>query len=285
MNLPEWAERVLHNKKPLPPAFPKGQGPDTEQLKKWNIFNDRFRSRWNELEADKWKIPEHSDPENNIRMRILACAVMCAWELGKDRRPLQVIEAVKELDSLNEKICDTAELLAGLLRQRDILTEEFSLSENDYPEPDPIYLWDALELALKVPDLLHWACVAEDDLNRFLRVARGQSRPGPEWPDLLDQLSERDYRRARPFDAPDVAVFASGTNKSDYSPWSLRLISMLDDRNGYYGSTLKYLTNDQLANLASVAFGARDDAKINGEQMRKLKASYLKRSATRTISD
>jgi hypothetical protein len=278
MNLPDWAERVLDNRKPLPPTFPKGQGPDAERLKKWNIFNARFRSRWSELETDKWKIPEHSDPENHIRTHILACAVKCAWELGNDRRPLQVIEAVKELDSLNEKICDTAELLAGLLRRRDILTEDFSLSENDYSELDPIDLWDALELALKVPDLVDWACVAKDDLHRFLRVAREQSRPGPEWPELLEQLSDRDYRRSLPCDAPDVAVFASGTNKSDYSPWSLRLISMLDDRNRYYGgSVLKHLTNEQLANLASVAFGAGDDAKINGEQMRKLKVSYRRR--------
>lgn len=262
--IPAWADQALEN-------AVKGVR-DRLILERLAPLALRFRTRWGELEADKWNIPASDD---GARAAILRCAVACALEGGPNNQPPKVREAVSELDSLNKKISDAAELLAGLLQQRETLMEHYVLDDNQGASHDAIDLWDALELAAKeFPD---WAGVAGDRLEDFLGVARGQSRPGPEWTDLLYQLSDRHCCEASPVYAPDVAVFASKTNRTDFSTWGLRLIARLGNARMFYGrAPLDHLKNDQLAKLAEITFDAPEEA-FNGEQMRKLKTRYFQR--------
>ena len=189
-----------------------------------------------------------------------------------------MVEATKRLDELNHEICTTAERLAGLLLKREDILAAHPLIDNEHSGPDPIYLWEALELALATPDLLPWASVASAELAPFLRIAAEQSRPGPEWADLLHQLSSRDYRRALPYEAADIAVVASGTNQTAWSPWLLRLIATLYEAKAIDGtSLLQCLTNKQLASLAEVALDT-PAAVINDSQIRMLKRRFLKRN-------
>lgn len=265
--IPAWAERVLEN-------AVKGVR-DPRRLERWSSLALRFRARWEELEADKWNIPASEDGDGSIRASVLACAVACALEGGPNNQPPKVREAANELDSLNEKISASAELLADLLQQRETLKKDYVLNDNQEEAKDAIVLWDALELAAE--EFPEWAGVAGSRLEDFLRIAREQSRPGPEWENLLYQLSDRLYCEASPVSAADVAAFASKTNRTDFSTWGLRLIARLGNARMFYGrAPLDHLKNDQLAKLAEITFDAPEEA-FNGEQMRKLKTRYFQR--------
>jgi hypothetical protein len=98
---------------------------------------------------------------------------------------------------------------------------------------------------------------------------------------VLDEVANKIPRIVSSLDAGDIAVVGSKSNKSEWSPWVLRLIGRLEDWSGNglpSGFFLECLTNDQLADLARLAFDADSDAAINGEQMRKVKDRYKKRS-------
>lgn len=76
-----------------------------------------------------------------------------------------------EMLVLHDKISIAADVLAGLLRERDELASKGHVKDN---MPD---MEELIEQAAKFyPD---WAMVAEDDMSRFLINSRTQSRPGP----------------------------------------------------------------------------------------------------------
>lgn len=294
MKIPDWAERALNSRKPLPPAFPKNDdGPNPDRLKAWNIFNERFRSRWSELEADRWAVPkDHPEyaclrahlvhpPDEYVRQRILECAVTSAWELGRGKKPEQVASDLKTLDSLNEQISGVAGKLASLFRARQTILESNGWTDRqidiDETQPDPFCFFGALELALTRPDVEMQRAAYGGEISSYLTIAATGSNPNPNWIDLLNEVS---HRMPRVASMPDPAA-AGGTNRTAWSPWCLRLIGRLHESVGggfQDGFFLRCLTNDQLAALAIVALDAPPEA-INAEQMRGLKRTYLKNAA------
>lgn len=294
MEIPKWAERALAHFRPMP-AY-RSDAPDPDRWAQWLAFESRFRTRWAELDSDRWRVPDDHPsyawlrrgymfpPNEYVRQCILECAIESAWELSAGQPPQKTIEAVKELDRLNDLISDAAGNLAALFRQRQTLKDTYSLNDTwqDYEEnhPDAMRLFGAFELALTRPDFQRWASVAKPEIEALLNIAATQSRPVPTWAAVLDEVSYRSPRVVTSLDAGDIAVMGSKSNKSKWSPWVLRLIGRLDDwagnglPNGFF---LECLTNDQLASLARVAFDADSDAPINGEQMRKAKERYRER--------
>jgi hypothetical protein len=292
MKLPEWARKAFEEFRPQPL-----EAPDPEALNQWNGIFERFRQRWTELEVEHWNVPEQDeryrsmrahyefDPKEYVKQSILECAIESAWELGTGNSPQKVIEAVKELDRLNDQIADAASELAALFRQREEVKKTYSIHDQRHGfstlEPDAMRLLDAFELAVKRPHYKHWYSVARPEIEGLLRAASSQSRPVPNWIAVLEEVAARTPRIVSGRDAGDIAAIGSKSKKSEWSPWILRLIGMLEDRRlpglpDHF--LLQCLTNQQLADLARVALGAPDDASINGDQIRKLKAAHQRRS-------
>lgn len=295
MEIPKWAERALAHFRPMP-AY-RSDAPDPDRWAQWLAFESRFRARWAELDSEKWRVPDDHPryawlrreyifpPSEYVRQCILECAIESAWELGAGKTPQRTIEAVRKLDCLNDEVSETAAKLARLLRDREKQINDYFL--NDVPKdqeenfPDAMRLFGAFEIALKRPDFQGWAYDAKPEIEALLNLAATHSSTAPDWAAVLDELAWRLPRTVTSLDAGDIAVLGSKTNKSDWSPWVLRLIGRLDDWAGNglpKGFFLGCLTNDQLASLAMVAFDAEPDAPINMEQMRAAKKRYRDRS-------
>lgn len=293
MIFPDWAERALEHFRPK--AAHRSDTPNPERQRQWDGFNERFRARWYELSVHEWRVPQDHPryahlkvhykypPDQYVRQCILECALECAWELGANKRPAKVIEAVKELDSLNEKISEIAGDLASLFRQRQELVETFGLTDQrldfDEHQPDSFHLFGALELALTRRNVQTWAYVASKEIDAFLTMAAIQSRPKPTCPDLLDEVSCRSPRLVGCLDAGDIAAIGSKSNRSEWSPWALRLIGRLDDWAGNglpHGFFLECLTHQQLATLLEVATDAPPGI-FSATQIKELVKRYRKR--------
>jgi hypothetical protein len=197
-----------------------------------------------------------------------------------------VIDAVRQLDELNNNISATAEALAKLFRDREELISAFLLSDRttDQEEgfPDPFRLLGALRLALtedrERSGNRWWA----DELGDFFDTIRtsGSTRT-PEWPEVLDEVAFRLPRIVSPMEAGDIATMGSRTNHSEWSPWALRLVARLDGAAGAglpKSFFLDCITRDQLATLAMIAMDAPPDA-FSGPQMRELVKRHRERAA------
>jgi hypothetical protein len=296
MKLPEWANRALDQFKPEV-SYSKDE-PNPEMLEKWRSIKKRFENRWSEVGPDDWKIPEQHPqyaaievhckypPIEHFKQAILEIAIESAWDISTDKSPTKTLEAQRNLYQVNNQIIEAAENLASLFRQRQTLQADFHLTDKslfyEQNRPDPFDVFGAFELALKGHEYCAWAMVDRPVIDAFLAIAKKSSaaRPRPDWSALLDQLSYRETQTITGRDAGDIAVLSGTTNKSDWSPLCRRLIARFEERHesGFSdGFLLTWLTNLQLASLASVAFDAGPDAAINEDQIRKLKSTSKKR--------
>lgn len=294
MELPEWAKRALEHFRPQ--AAYRSDGPNPERLKQFIGFSERFSKRWQDLDPENWRVPKDHPkyaylhvnykfpPDEYVKQCILECAVESAWEMGANQNPGDVIQAVKELDSLNDQISEMAGNLAALFRQRQTLVETYGLTDQqiDFDEsaPDPFKLFQALELALTRPGVRTWAYVANQEIDAFFNMVATQSRSKPTWALMLDELSYRSPRTIGVLDAGDIAVIGSKSNKSAWSPWALRTIGRLDDWAGNglpKGFFLECLTHQQLATLMEVSTDAPPGV-FSASQMKELIKRYRKRT-------
>ena len=296
MALPAWAERALEQFKPKSPY--RGDGPDIAFLRQWDTFRRRFTDRWSEVAPDQWKVPEDHPsyawlrrnyvfpPADYVRQCILEVAIECAWELGVNKPPAAVIEAVKELDRLNEQISESAKELAALFRQRDQLRFDYSLSDRtrdaEPGSPDPFTLPGVMEMTFKKYQFRTSSYCFKDGLNTLYDALSSSGGDAPTIADLLDEISWRMPRVVTSFDAGDIAVIGSKTNRSEWSTWALRLVARLRDWAGNGlpdGFFLSCLTHDQIATLLTVVIDAPPGV-YNGPQMRELIKRHKARAAS-----
>ena len=286
MVLPAWAERAFEKHRPR--AVGNGE-PNSDRLDWWEGCKHRFELRWADLDADHWRVPEWHrcysalslgfewSRADFVRHCILETVIDLAWDASAGKAPGKVAQAVANLDTINTQISDKARELASLFRQRDLtqLAEGVTDSSEDYLELDPYGLWDALELAMGLPHVDLWAYTARVEVEKFLNIARTQSRPKPRWPDLLDMVAARAHRPAAPCDAGDIAVFASRTKHTNQSQWGRRLLGTLDDWGGTFprGFLRGCLTGAHLAALLEVALDAPPEL-FNKRQMQLLSNLY-----------
>lgn len=295
MALPGWAMRALAHFKPLPGY--RGDAPDPDRLRHWNGFSERFARRWADLAPDGWGVPDDHPsyaglrrngyifpPSEYVRQGILESAIEAAWEMGANKKPADVVAAVREMDRLNEKISEAAEQLATLFRLRDQLRTDYGLSDQgadtEAEYPDAFRLSGVLELTLSKDRFRTSSWDYKEGLQTLYEAMASSRREAPTIADVLDEISWRQPRRAAPFEAGDIAVVGSRTNKSPWSPWALRMIARLGDwaGNGLPNSFfLDCLTNEQLAILAEVSCDAPAGV-FNAEQMRKLRTRHAKRA-------
>jgi hypothetical protein len=249
------------------------------------------------MEPEKWNVPESHPsyawlcrnykypPTEYVRQCILECALESAWEMGANKKPSDVVEAVRELDRLNEKISEGAETLARLFRQRDQLRTDYGLSDRwadtEAEQPDAFRLSGVLELTLSKYRFRTASYCYKDGLETLYSALASNGGEAPTIADVLDEISCRQPRMASPLEAGDIASVGSRTNKSQWSPWALRLVARLSDWAGNGlpdGFFLTCLTNDQLATLAMVSVDAPEGA-YSGPQMRELKKRHRARAA------
>lgn len=281
-NMPEWARRAIDAYRPS--VAYGSEHPNKARFGQWQAMRERLGRRWHELAPDGWRVPkDHSayagliragylhPPADCVRQAILESAIESAWELASGREPVAVVDAVRRVDELNEEISELAKLLARKFRARQQYLDDFLLNDRgaDAEECSP----DPFELAGAVEQTLIRTNQAHRQIGLVLSAA-------PTWADTLETVADRMPRVVGPMDAADLAVIGGATNKTEWSPWLQRLIARLGGWFGFGlpdGFLLRCLTNEQIASLAVVVFDAPDGAKINGEQVRKLRARNLKR--------
>lgn len=288
MALPMWAERAFEKHRPR--AVGNAE-PNPDRLEWWEGCKRRFELRWLDLAAESWNVPEwHGcyvrlhislewDRMDFVRHCILETALDLAWDNSVGKAPDRVAQAVSSLDQINADIATKARELSSLFRQRDLTQFDEGVTDcyDDCGELDPRKLWDVLELAMSLPHVGQWAHTAREEAAKFFSIAQTQSRPKPQWPDLLDMVAEHTPRPAVPCDAGDVAIFASRTNRTDQSQWGRRFLGTLDDWSGTFprGFLRGCLTGAHLAALLEVALDAPPEA-FNKRQMERLSATYAK---------
>lgn len=297
MSLPEWANGVFEQFKPGP-AYGSDE-PDERGLSTWQAVRQRFETRWPDLKTDKWGLSKKDRKKHGFAPKhglqggdpylckcVLECAVEAAMQMADCKPPDQVLQAVRELDSLNDRITEHAGNLADLFRQRNQLQADYGISDHspEWYTSDPFNLWQALEEAMALPSCKRFKYVARNEAEAFFKVAKHRAREGPDWADVLDTVAARSPRQSHPRDHSEQALAKPGTNKSEYSEWGRKLIAMLDTWGGLPdGVLLDCLTNPQLATLAEVAFNVPAGV-FNDEQIRGLKKRYINSEVrTRTI--
>jgi hypothetical protein len=300
--LPDWASRVLNGRRPLPPYGETS--PNSERMALWSAIHERFKKQWFEIDPDRWKVPqEHASyvhlissgyiysGSEYVKSGILECAVSIAFEIGTQKNPAGVKEAVAELKRLNGAISAQAENLAELFEKREelmtkwMLTDEWLLSgESAGDSLDSFDFFDALELLLQRQPYYEWGSVADEKVTAFLNQ-RHQSRTSPDWQGLLTMIAERLQRQAAPTTAADSAVIASRKsqpseeNHTNWSHWASRLIGSLDGHAGNGlpdGFFLSCLAPGDVASLARVALNAPDGA-FSDDRTRKQIDRYIER--------
>lgn len=283
MKLPEWARRALVS-----------ADPESEHGQWLAGMADLLRKRWRDMQADAWAVPEwhasysrghdidHVTRADVVRKRILETALDLACDKHHGKDPRGAAQAAKELEKMNEQIVDVALQLADLFGKRSELLCAHELEDqSDWHSEDPFDFWDAFEAAMQQTEFRGWAYTAQHEIDAFLRIAREQSRPGPGWPDLLGQLAFRPQEAVSLTDAGDVAATKPKTKHTEWSSWSLQLMGALDTGwQGTYpdGFLLGCLSAGQLASLVEIVFDVPVDARINDEQMRKLRQRYAERN-------
>lgn len=289
MKLPEWAVDVFNDYKPG--ADYGSDDPDERRLATWQAVCQRFEARWRDLETDKWGLSERDRKKHDINLKyglqggdpylckcVLECAVEAATQMGDGKHPGKVLQAVNELDSLNDQITETAGKLADLFRQRNQLQADYRISDHspEWYSSDPFNLWQALEEAMALPSCERFKYVTGNKAVAFFNEAKHRAREGPDWADVLNTVAARSPRQSHPRDHSEQALVAPGTNKSEYSEWGRNLVAKLDQWGGLPdGVLLGCLTNPQLATLAEVTFNAPAGV-FNADQIRALKNRCIK---------
>lgn len=273
MKIPDWAELALRNHAPR--CRSQDRDPDPEATRRWQAYCERFRKRWDELDAGNWKLPP-GEAGTKTAYNILTAGLDCAKRIGMNASPLKILKARKDVLKLDQQISILAESLASKIKLRTGMENDAGLASwrRDDSELDPLDLWDALEMSFNPHPLSGYETPRADvwpDMLQALKKARETSLSVPEWPDLLHQLADHFESGTDQGEFPNIAATGYDTNKSKYSPWCTALISIL--KNWYL---LDCLTLEQLASLASLAVDSSDAGEINAKQIGALKRNFLK---------
>jgi hypothetical protein len=193
-------------------------------------------SRWREIEIDVLPaLAALSDIGKQLVFEQAFAATLFDYSITR--------QAQKDLRDLHGRIACCATELASLLQQTTDLSESHGMVTG-IPG-----LWDTLDSAAQ--RWLHWYGVmkAHGHLQDFLRVAKGQSRPGPAWSDLIEELADR-------IDADEIESFLdpvieSRKREADASRATQQSISLLI----HPDIPQKFMLPDQaMATLISVLF-------------------------------
>lgn len=280
MSLPIWAKALFE------------VSGDSERFQWQRGLVGHFERQWWQLEADSWSVPAahecyakgHSDdslnPVDLVRKRILETALDLAWDL-KDGKELDQLRAKTiDLEALNTQIIDDARRLASLFRRRSLLVRDHGLEDqDDYSGADPFDFWDSFESVFCYADFADFSYVNKQEIAALLLSARSQQRPKPRWPDLLEEITNRQDEVVRLTDVGDSAVAASRTNATEWSRTVLYLVGALDKGwDGTYpeGFLLGCLSYRQLTSLLEIVFRAPKDL-VNEESSRGVIRRYRKR--------
>lgn len=275
MKIPEWAGKAIDAHKPLAPARAPGGQPNAKAMAVWAEYSARFRSRWHELQAEKWKVATSTNGTHQ-KFAILTAALDCAKRIGNDVDPLKIVAGRREILRLEGEISELAAQLVQKFEAHEFIQNSTGVGNwrLDSVDGDPLDLWDAIEMSFNPGAETGYPHPMGDvwpDLSKALNKARNTSLSIPEWPDLLRPLADRFEPGTLPGEFPDITTSGHTTNRSKFSPWCNSLISMLND-----WRLLDCLSNPQLASLASVAFDASEEGVINDKQIGDLKRTYLK---------
>lgn len=254
--LPDWAERALKKHRPLGSA--DGQPPNERRLAWSEATRGRFVERWQEIGAEGWAVPawhdsyarlqlniEHAD---FVRLCILESALDLAWLDSKKQSPARVREAMRNLDSINDKVQAVASELFGLLAQRDQLLLDYFQTD----DPDG--------------DLL--------DVN-----------PGEAWLMKLRDLSDLRRPAAQPLDDATAAGLRSSTNATIWSRWARAYLAKIDRWAPFPRGFLRScLSLDDLAMLLEVALDAPAGA-FSADSLRQLERRLHKLSERLDAND
>lgn len=165
----------------------------------------------------------------NWRRTLPALVLELAFGWAEDRAVGQVgvpdaaRSAVRRLGDLDAAIWRTTQSLRDLLRQREELQETTGV-RSDWSAPG-LSVWRAIdEAAAQFPD---WAAVSKGERRRFIMVAQGQSRPGPDLADLLDAMLMSDVTIPTAVHAADAASIGlpSGSGHGSHAEWQRRFMA------------------------------------------------------------
>jgi len=245
---PAWARDALETFRPAS-AFGKSE-PGSEAVSRYNEFVTRITDRWPEINTGV--LPSLRDLSDKQKRIVLEQALRCGYTYRestlKDARA-----ARPELKDLNSNIRRRAENLAKLLRRRRRIIEKGHAGDH---EPD---LFDMIERAAsQYPD---WESVLRPELQAFLRIARNQSRSGPNLEDVLDILDES----CGPEIISERALDTRQTSPADCVRLVLENVALAKERKGGLIPNEFRLPNSALATLVGVVFdlpagGITDDA-------------------------
>jgi hypothetical protein len=277
MTLPIWAKTALETYRPKPPYGSNTLQPDDSAVQRWTAYRDRFERRWSELESDLWSVrATHSNDHTEILTAALECARRLAGGVGDPRK---VIEKRRKLLTVDRKISKLAQQLAELFEEREELESELGATAWRAEGADAIDLWQAIEIAFEPRpggsyDPAGAMAPMGEDLMRAVHQVQDTSLRVPEWADVLQLLAERYECGTLAGEFPDITSQVGNTNRTKFSPWCGALIRMLHGRN-----VLSCLSDQQLANLASVALESDYSGAINAKQIAALRRSEVARQA------
>lgn len=247
--LPDWAERALGKYRPRGPA--DGRSPNAQRLAWWEATRSRFVERWQEIGAEGWAVPAWDDSyaqlhvvierADFVRLCIFESALDLAWLDSKKQSPARIREAMRDLDSINDKVQAAAGELFGLLAQRDQLLLDYF--QTDDPEGDLL------------------------DVN-----------PDEVWLMKLRDLADLRRSAAQPLDDATAAGLRSSTNATVWSRWARAYLAKIDRWAPFPRGFLRScLSLDDLATLLEVALDAPAGA-FNTDSLRQLERRLHKSS-------
>lgn len=256
--LPKWVRRAIFARRPHPPAHSTER--DATAVARHKDLWRLILGRW--LELEQGFVPALGALSDLGKRVIFDCALVAV----RDSECLPGIRKGRDdLLRVNEQIVSRAIELATLLREAGELREEHSLHDT---MPD---LWDELESASE--RFAPWAMVCNNERNAFLRIAREQSRPGPELEDVLDELVAKgsnalgDVTVTYPF---NVAIHQAATGANHERTDKLRLlIECVTNEVSHREVPARFaLTNDNLACLAEVLYNW-DAGSVSADTLRR----------------
>lgn len=201
----------------------------------------------------------------NWRRTLPALVLEVALVWAEDRAsgvadvPDRARSAARRLEELDAAIWRATQSLRDLLRERDNLQESTGV-RSTWSAPG-LGLWLAIdEAAERYPD---WAAVSKGDRRRFVMVAQGQSRPGPDLADLLDAVLMSDVAGPTAMHAADAAStqLPSGSGHGSHAEWQRRFMAQLASSFAYLDGTsgdmrcLSWLTDRGMGCLLDVLSG------------------------------
>lgn len=295
-SLPVWAELAIEQ---LCPLSRNNSIEGAKKLAKWNEFISSFRSRWQTIKPENWKVPDSHPsyeglqksggvlpPKESVRFHILIKALNLGWQEKCNGKALSMVrQAIQELTRLNSEIGSKAEELAVLFHQRTLLLNDHNLieSSNSWQDelPDPFDLFDALRLTLDAPEHGAFRCVADREIQALLGLVDITTQIPPGWEHLLDALGQRPTRVVTSGDNGAEAARLSSTNSTKWSELALSFFGKLDGIVGDglpRGFLLDCLKIKHIVDLLDAVLAPPADT-YSSEQITKLKQRYKRRKA------